>query len=83
MDNRHGWLIWMPLLQPLSMKRGDEMKLVMNLKTTMKMKTNPITSDLLPTAIDVYSKLDDDGGTKFASNASTNGKDIIFLVNTR
>ena len=83
MEDKHGWLIWTPLLQPLNMKRGDEMKLVMNLKMTMKMKTNPITSDLLLTAIDVYSKLDNDGGTKFASNASTNGKGITFLVNTR
>ena len=83
MDDKHSWLIWMPLLQPLSMKRGNEIKLVMNLKTTVKMKTNPITSAALPTTIDVYSKLDDDGGTKFASNASTNGKDITFSVNTK
>ena len=83
MDDKHGWLIWMPLLQPLSMKTGNEIELVMNLKMTVKMKTNPITSAALPTTIDVYSKLDDDGGTKFASNASTNGKDITFLVNTR
>ena len=64
------------------MKRGDG-KLAMNLKTTMKMNTNHITSNLLPTAIDVYSKPDDDGGTKFANNASTNGKGITFLVNTK
>ena len=65
------------------MKRGDKTKLMMlNLRMKMKTKINPITSDLLLSNIDAYFKLDDDGGTTFARNASTNGKDITSLANT-